>query len=160
MSTHQPLPWAINYYLLHTALASGQIYDPFSKNQWILLAIFSLPVTAWEVSRKIRAIGHETAYETFSMIFGTRPATLIPYIALTVCGILSLYVSSVLNLGASYRVIFLILFIYLTIFFGRFYLFQTDKNNVLKNTAMIYTTLLFVNLLIHILLKYKLTFTL
>lgn len=156
MFTHQPLPWAINFFLIHTALASGDTYEPFTLNHWLLLAIFSLPVTAWEVSRKIRAIGHETQYETFSMIFGTRPATFIPLVALLLAGAFSIYIAQGMGLGASFYWITAALMLYVIIFYGRFLRWPTVKNNILKNTAMIFTTLLFLNFLVHVLMSFTL----
>ncbi len=155
MITHQPLPWVINYFLIHTALASGSSYEAFSTNHWMLLAIFSFPVTAWEVSRKIRAIGHETEYETFSMIFGTRPATWIPLICLLLSGIFSISIAMDLNLDTSFFWITGALLLYVIFFYGRFLWQPTVKNNVLKNTAMIFTTLLFLNFLVHVLMNFK-----
>lgn len=157
MVTHQPLPWAINFFLIHTALASGSIYDPFTLNHWLLLAIFSFPVTAWEVSRKIRAIGHETEYETFSMIFGTRPATWIPLVCLLLTGALSLYIAWDIALKPTFFWITGLLMVYVAVYYGRFLLQPTVKNNVLKNTAMIFTTLLFLNFLVHVLLAFRVT---
>lgn len=154
MMTHQPLPWAINYFLIHTALASGDNYSPFTANHWILLAIFSLPVTAWEVSRKIRAIGHETEYETFSMILGTRPATLIPFACLLLAGVLSIKVAGDLSLGQSFIWVTGALMVYVSIFYSRFLKSPTVKNNNLTNTAMIFTALLFLNLLVHVLMNF------
>ena len=154
MLTHQPLPWVINYFLIHTALASGDIYSPFTLNHWILLAIFSLPVTAWEVSRKIRAIGHETEYETFSMIFGTRPSTLIPFACLLLAGGFSIKIALDLDLGQSFYWITGALMLYVIFFYTRFLKIPTVENNNLNNTAMIFTTLLFLNFLVHVLMNY------
>ncbi len=155
MLTHQPLPWAINYFLIHTALASGESYSPFTLNHWILLAIFSLPVTAWEVSRKIRAVGHETEYETFSMIFGTRPATFIPFVCLLLTGALSIKIAFDLNLGQSFFAVTAALMIYVIYYYSRFLKTPTVENNNLNKTAMVFTTLLFLNFLVHVLLNYE-----
>jgi hypothetical protein len=155
MMTHQPLPWVINYFLIHTALAAGESYSPFTFNHWILLAIFSLPVTAWEVSRKIRAIGHETQYETFSMIFGTRPATMIPFVCLLLAGVLAMKVAADLGLGQSFFWVTGALMLYVGFFYSHFLKSPTVANNNLNNTAMIFTTLLFLNFLVHVLMDYE-----
>ena len=155
MATHQPLPWVINYFLIHTALASGDTYDYFSTNHWILLAIFSLPITAWEVSRKIRAVGHETHYETFSMIFGTRPATWIPFVCLLLTGLLSIYIANDLGLNQSFFWITGALMFYVIFIYGRFLKSPTVENNNLTNTAMIFTTAVFLNFLVHVLMNYE-----
>lgn len=82
MLDHQPLPYVINYFLIHTALASGTDYESFNIAHLFLLLIVSMPITAWEVSRKIRSADMETEYETFSMVIGLKLATLIPLIFL------------------------------------------------------------------------------
>jgi len=154
MLTHQPLPWVINYFLIHTALASGDGYQEFTFSHWILLAIFSLPITAWEVSRKIRAIGHETHYETFSLLFGTRPATWVPFVCLLLTGGLSIKVAMELQLGQSFYWVTALLLIYVLFIYGRFLKTPTVENNKLTNTAMIFTTAIFLNFLAHVLMHF------
>jgi hypothetical protein len=153
MITHQPIPWVINFYLIHTALASGGTYQAFTGEHWILLLIFTLPVTAWEVSRKIRAVGNETHYETFSLLIGTRTATIIPFIALLLSGALGIYIANLLGLSESFYGGMVILISYVCFIYGRFLVYPTKKNNILTNTAMIFTTLLFANLLVHLLMN-------
>ncbi len=88
MLDHQPLPYVINFFLIHTALASGAEYESFQTIHFILLLIVSMPITAWEISRKIRSADMETEYETFSMVIGRKPATIIPMLfLLTVCAL-------------------------------------------------------------------------
>jgi hypothetical protein len=153
MLTHQPSPWVINFYLIHTALASGETYEAFTGKHWILLLIFTLPVTAWEVSRKIRAVGNETHYETFSLLIGTRTATIIPFIALLLSGGLGIYIANLLGLSQSFYGGMGILILYVSFIYVRFLVYPTTKNNILTNTAMIFTTLLFANLLVHLLMN-------
>lgn len=153
MLTHQPIPWVINFYLIHTALASGDTYEAFTGKHWILLLIFTLPVTAWEVSRKIRAIGNETHYETFSLLIGARTATMIPFIALLLSGGLGIYIANLLDLSDSFYGITTALILYVCFVYIRFLIYPTIKNNILTNTAMIFTTLLFANLLVHLLMN-------
>jgi 4-hydroxybenzoate polyprenyltransferase len=152
MLTHQPLPVMINFFLIHTALASGAEYSSFTMNHFILLLIFSLPVTAWETSRKIRSADMETNYETFSILFGARGATLIPFSCLLLAGSFAIYTGNFLDLNNSYFAIVALLLTYVIVLYGRFLIWPTNKNNVLKNVAMVFTTCLFLNLLIHILM--------
>jgi 4-hydroxybenzoate polyprenyltransferase len=152
MLTHQPLPIMINFFLIHTALASGNDYEQFNTSHFILLLIFSLPITAWETSRKIRSLDKEDEYETFSKLFGARGASIIPLTCLLLSGLLSIYIGFQLNLTNSHLAIVGILILMILFFFGRFLLQPSDKNNVLKNITMLFTTALFFNLLIHILL--------
>ncbi len=160
MLTHQPLPIMINFFLIHTALASGWVYEQFEFKHFLLLLIFSLPITAWETSRKIRSADKEDEYETFSKLFGARKATLIPLSCLLISGILSLYVGFELGLDFTHAIATLALIAYVLVYYGRFLLNPTNKNNVLKNTSMIFTTLLFFNLLVHTLLITNVTINL
>lgn len=153
MVTHQPIPWTINFYLIHTALAAGDTYETFSANHWILLLIFTLPVTAWEVSRKIRALGNETHYETFSLLIGTRTATMIPFIALLAAGGLGLYIGNILEFGTTFYIITIVLIAVISFIYIRFLVAPTKKNNILTNAAMLFTTLLFANLLTFLLMS-------
>jgi len=156
MATHQPIPYMINFYLLHTGMAAGLTYESFTWNQFILVLIFSLPVTSWEVSRKIRSADMETDYETFSMIFGAKRACLIAFSPLILAGGLSFYMAKVMDLGISYYPITALILIYGFWVYLRFYFKPINKYNILKNGAMIFTTLLFLNLLIHIILQSEL----
>jgi hypothetical protein len=155
MATHQPLPIMINIYLIHTALASGGVYERFTWKQFILLLIFSLPVTAWETSRKIRSADKETSYVTFSSIFGARGASFIPLACLLITGTLSLYVGYLLDFSLSYNLAVTILFIYILFYYLRFIINPVNENNMLKNAAMVYTTLLFLNMLVHTLINFR-----
>lgn len=155
MMTHQPLPLFITYYLIHTGLYAGGAQYDFTWQHLVLLLLFSLPVTAWETGRKIRSADKETDYVTFSKIFGARGATFIPFTCLVLSGIFSLYIGSQLALAPSFFVIATALILYVGFYFTRFILAPTDKNNVLKNTALVFTTLLFLNMLVHLLLAFQ-----
>ena len=155
MFTHQPIPWAINYFLIHVALASGDDYAPFSSLHGYLLAVFSLPITAWDVSRKIRAKGNETEYETFSMIFGTRPAAFLAFALLFLSGALAFYLGRQLDFPSGFFVIDLALLLGMTFFYFRFMWKPTIEHNILKNVTMLFTTLLFLDFLAYILLSEK-----
>jgi len=160
MATHQPIPYAINFYLIHTALASGNIYDSFTYKHAAILLFFSLPVTAWETSRKIRAIGKETEYETFSLLFGTRPATWIPFICLLLTTAIAVYIGIELNFSKVYFIIVSILGLIVIFYYIKFLIYPTVKNNILKNVAMIFTTVLFFTTLIFVIIDYKININL
>ena len=159
MITHQPIPYMINFYLIHTALASGGTYESFTLNHFAILLLFSLPVTAWESSRKIRALGNETDYETFSMVFGCRPATLIPFVSLLITLGISIYIGSNLGFSMSYFVIVILFGLFVVFYYTRFLIYPTIKHNVLKNVAMVFTTALFFTSMVFILFSYDVHFT-
>jgi len=158
MLTHQPLPWMINFFLIHTALAAQDPKVSFEPVHWIILFVFSLPVTAWEVSRKIRAVGHETHYETFSLLLGTRFATLIPLTALMLMGGFSLYLGYILGLGTLFAAIVWGMMALALIGYSRFLIWPTPPNNILTPVAMGFSALLFLNLLVHMLVRYDIQF--
>ncbi len=160
MATHQPIPYMINFYLLHTGMAAGGYYEDFGWNQFILVLIFALPVTSWEVSRKIRSADKETDYETFSMIFGAKKACLIAFSPLLLAGGLSFYMAHTMQLGISYYPIAALIMLYAFWVYLRFYFKPINQHNILKNGAMIFTTMLFLNLLIHIILQRELSLAL
>lgn len=150
MLTHQPLPIIINFFLIHTALASGKSYDDFSITTFFVLLLFSFPITIWETSRKIRSADMETEYETFSRFLGVRKATLIPLALIILTSLLGIYFGMQLELGLSFYAILLLLFFGVTFFYLRFMVKPTKENNVLKQAAMTFAGVFFVNLLIHI----------
>ena len=166
MLDHQPLPYVINFFLIHTALASGAEYESFQTIHFILLLIVSMPITAWEISRKIRSADMETEYETFSMVIGRKPATIIPMLfLLTVCA-LHLHVGTLLGSKSSMverRMAFGPLFQYIVygiaavvlFFYLRFLIKPSKENNVLTNVSLFATTTSFLNLLFNTLIVYN-----
>ena len=150
MATHQPIPYSINFYLIHTGLASGGVYNDFSLHHFFLLLIFSLPVTAWEVSRKIRSADKETHYETFSSIFGPKGAAIIAFVPLLITSTLVTYLASTLNVYFSFYILTAVLTAIMIFFYLRFIFAPTNKNNILLKVTMGYTSLLFFGFLGHI----------
>ena len=158
MVTHQPIPYSINFYLIHTGLASGGVYNDFSLNHFYLLLIFSLPVTAWEVSRKIRSADKETHYETFSSIFGARGAALIAFVPLLITSGLVIYLALTLNVYFSFYILTAVLTAIMIFFYLRFIINPFDKNNILLKVTMGFTSLLFFGFLGHIIAIAEISF--
>ena len=156
MITHQPLPLSIIFVLVHISLASGENYEPFHMNHLFLLLTFALPVTAWEVARKIKAPSQEIErYATFSRILGPRGASIVPLVLYAISAGSSVFVAIDLDLSPIY---FWLIGAYLTMvvfFFGRFIAAPVPERNVLKNVAMAFTGLFFLTLLIFVFLRYK-----
>ena len=151
MLTHQPIPYLINFYILHTALSSGSVYESFTLKHFAFLLMFSIPITIWETSRKIRTKDKEDGYQTFSKIFGSSQATFIPLIAILITSALNFYFGIILNLPISFFVVTIITVLYASFFYLRFIFKPIVKYNNLQTTATIYSILLFVNLLGHLL---------
>jgi 4-hydroxybenzoate polyprenyltransferase len=150
MVTHQPIPYSINFYLIHTGLASGGVYNDFSLHHFYLLLIFSLPVTAWEVSRKIRSADKETHYETFSSIFGAKGAAIIAFVPLLITSGLVTYLAMTLDVYFSFYILIAVLTLIMAFFYLRFIINPIDKNNILLKVTMGFTSLLFFGFLGHI----------
>lgn len=154
MLDHQPLPYVINFFLIHTALTSGAQYESFQTIHFILLLIVSMPITAWEVSRKIRSADMETEYETFSMVIGRKPATIIPMLFFLVVGGLNMHVGSILHFSQWYFIIDLLIMALVLFFYLRFLIKPLKENNVLTSVSLFVTTTFFLNLLINTLVHY------
>ena len=155
MLNHQPLPYVINFFLLHTALATGSEYESF---QWIhvcLLLIVSMPITAWEISRKIRSADMETEYETFSMVIGIKAATIIPLAFFLIVGFIHIYIGRTMEFSPAYNYIVVIIMLVVLFFYLRFLLKPINKYNVLTNVALFTTSIFFINLLINTLIHYQ-----
>jgi 4-hydroxybenzoate polyprenyltransferase len=74
--THNPISLALGGYVLGVWVGE---HGGTALTGWTvpLLIAYWLPVAAWETSRKIRMPADETAYETYSKVFG-RAAPLVP----------------------------------------------------------------------------------
>ena len=75
--THNPISLFFGVYIV--AVYAGD-FGIHSINAWALLLLLALwaPLGAWETSRKIRAPGDETDYQTYSQLFGWKLAPFVP----------------------------------------------------------------------------------
>jgi 4-hydroxybenzoate polyprenyltransferase len=107
--THNPVQFVLNLYIISfTCIKYG--LPIFNVITFIALFAFYFPALAWEVARKIRAPKDETAYTTYSKIFGYKKATLLLIISIfcdmlaTSAIVFNVYkISSILN--AAYCII-------------------------------------------------------
>jgi hypothetical protein len=65
----------------------------------LICLLFYLPALLWEISRKVRSPSRETAYRTYSSIFGYRLAALIAFAPAAFCAALALFLAP--RLGIS-----------------------------------------------------------
>ena len=129
--SHQPITLFINLYIVSTALQSHNI----SNYPLLILCIlgFFFPIFAWETSRKIRPIGGETDYVTYSKLFGPVKASFLPLIAL------SLYFAALVLLAINLKFDFWLYPILITIYllaliaYVRFMLVPNKKRMILKH---------------------------
>ncbi len=156
MITHQPLPLSIIFLLIHISLASGGTYEPFEINHLYLLLSFALPVTAWEVSRKIKAPSQEIdRYATFSRILGPKGASAIPLILYLISAGASAFLAHSLDLHVGYYILLGCYLVFVIFTYGRFIAKPIPERNILKNVAMAYTALFFLTLLVFVFLAYS-----
>lgn len=156
MITHQPLPLSIIFLLVHISLASGTNYDGFQMDHLFLLLTFALPVTAWEVARKIKAPSQEIdRYATFSRILGPRGASIVPLFLYAISAGASVFVAIRLDLNPIYFWLIGGYLILVMVYFLRFIAAPIPERNMLKNVAMIFTGLFFSTLLLFVFLRYK-----
>jgi 4-hydroxybenzoate polyprenyltransferase len=156
MITHQPLPLSIVFVLIHISLASGPEYNSFEVNHLFLLLTFALPVTAWEVSRKIKAPSQEIErYATFSRILGPKGASAIPLILYVISAGASVFLARHLDLHSSYFVLIGFYLLVVSYAFVRFIAKPIPDRNILKNVAMIYTGLFMLTLLVYVFVRYQ-----
>lgn len=71
--THNPVMMVLNLYVIsYGVLAYG--LDPWTWTTFLLAWTMYFPSLIWEVVRKVRAPREETAYVTYSSLWGYRPA--------------------------------------------------------------------------------------
>lgn len=156
MITHQPLPLSIIFVLIHISLASGTVYESFEVNHLYLLLTFALPVTAWEVSRKIKAPSQEIdRYATFSRILGPKGASAIPLILYMISAGASAFLAHHLQLHVGYFFLLGCYLLFVMFAYLRFIAKPIPERNILKNVAMAYTGLFFLTLLVFVFLAYS-----
>ena len=154
MISHQPLPFAILFLLIHIALASGKTYNAFTQKHLLLLFTFALPITAWEVSRKIKCLQNENKYETFSKIFGFRNAIFLSLTLYSIAGLLSMVLANQLGFAYYFYIVIALSLVFLYYHFFRFLNNPLPENNNLQRIAMIFTGVLLVSIIIFFLLKF------
>lgn len=156
MITHQPLPLSIIFVLIHISLASGSEYNSFEVNHLFLLLTFALPVTAWEVSRKIKAPSEEIErYATFSRILGPKGASAVPLILYLISAGSSIFLARHLDLHSSYFILIGFYLLVVSYVFVRFMAKPIPDRNILKNVAMAYTGLFILTLLVYVFIRYQ-----
>src|SRR5690606_31060082 len=101
--THNPVAFLIQLYgICLFSAATG--HAPLQPLHLALAVLFWLPVLTWELSRKIRAPEAETAYDTYSRIFGPRGAAALAALPAAAFAMITFAVASPVGLGAIGRV--------------------------------------------------------
>ncbi|MBN2746340.1 MAG: UbiA family prenyltransferase [Bacteroidales bacterium] len=139
MITHQPIPSAIIFYLIYMSLA-GNEKSAFEWIHFYLLLSFALPITAWEVSRKTRSKDKEDDYQTFSKIFGTTAAGLIPIILYFISTSCMIIIGNSLRFHYLFSVLLGVNFIIAAWFYLRFIINPNEKNSQLQTVSLFFTS--------------------
>ncbi len=82
LATHNPVALFTHLYVFAVFLQEHPV-DRFPPGAWLGILMFWGLIFAWETGRKIRSPEEEDEYVTYSQIFGTKRAPLVPAAALT-----------------------------------------------------------------------------
>lgn len=102
--THNPLSLVFSAYVAAVYAAD---FGAAGLNGWaaVLLVGLWLPVTAWELARKVRLPAEETDYSTYSKVLGWRLAALLPGAATAASAACLIAVALRLGLGPAYPLV-------------------------------------------------------
>lgn len=101
--THNPVAFLMQLYGIWL-FSESTGHAPLQPLHLALAVLFWLPVLTWELSRKIRAPEDETAYQTYSGIFGARAAAAIAAVPAVAFAVITFAVATPVGLGAIGRV--------------------------------------------------------
>lgn len=139
LATHNPISYFLFLYV--AALYRNNAHLHILPNQVILLgAVFLFCFMSWEIARKIRHPEDETAYQTYSMVLGTKAALLIPVI---LCGAAVIVVFRLYHdifSGFSF-IVMLLAFHFLMYTFFRFYRRRPNFLSLKSTTEIFIITL-------------------
>jgi len=124
LATHNPISYFLFLYV--ASLYINNAHSHIRPSQLILLgSVFLFFASSWEIARKIRHPEDETAYQTYSMVIGTKTALLIP---LVLCGAALIVIFRLYGgifSDASFMVMLLVFLLMVRTFF-RFYRRRTN----------------------------------
>ena len=102
--THNPITLFLGLYVV--AVFAGDFGWTALDASGVVLLLLSmwLPVAAWETSRKLRLPADETAYETYSKLWGLKRAALVPAAFVALATAASLLLSTRIGLPALVQV--------------------------------------------------------
>ncbi len=104
----------------------------------VISVVFALPVFAWEIARKTRAIEEETEFPTYSLKWGTLRAILVPIIYYIISSSLLASLGFIFNFSVYFIIAELLLGLFVIILFLRFLLKPNAQRNVLKRASETY----------------------
>lgn len=129
--SHHPIVFLNFAYLL---LGLIETYPELNWSRSFYIFPICLIFTNWEISRKIRMPAQETAYVTYSQIFGPRKAICVALILQVIFGITALAIFDQLGSPMLLRIVFGLLMLLMSIPYFRF-LFTLKLKGPLKANA-------------------------
>jgi hypothetical protein len=106
---------------------------------WLVAGLW-LPIAAWETSRKVRAPGDETSYQTYSRALGWRVAGLLPAVFVVGSAMLLTVVANQARLGVPFKLVVASAAALVVYRCMRFRLAPSAAHAQLKPWAMLYAT--------------------
>ncbi len=125
--THQPMVLFIYAYVVAVSIPDSQFNMMVVKVVPSVLSLF-LTVSAWEISRKVRATGKETEYITYSKLYGPRKATLLALSFLTISIACDCLAGHVFHFQIWFYITYIIMTLVYSFFFIRFMFVPSDRN--------------------------------
>ncbi|MBI6547023.1 MAG: UbiA family prenyltransferase [Cyanobacteria bacterium NC_groundwater_1444_Ag_S-0.65um_54_12] len=157
VATHNPLVFVSHLYILSVFLADyRQSFWAVPPAVWLAILLFWLPVLSWEFSRKIRDKSEETAYVTYSQIFGPRLAGMLPVFCLTLATLLAWWFANQLAWSVYFRLALLFAYGFAMFGFGRWQWKQSPRTSYLKPFTEKFALLLYLSFLVELIARYGL----
>jgi 4-hydroxybenzoate polyprenyltransferase len=124
LATHNPISYFLFLYVASLYRNNAHLY--IRPGQLILLgSVFLFFSMSWEIARKIKHPEDETAYQTYSMVIGTKAALLIPVVLCGAALIVIFRLYRGIFSGFSFMVMLLV-FLLMVMTFFRFYRRRTN----------------------------------
>jgi 4-hydroxybenzoate polyprenyltransferase len=133
LATHNPVAFFTHLYVLGVFMQDHrQGLDGIPAGAWLGILMFWGLIFSWETARKIRSPEEETDYVTYSQVFGTRRAPLVPMIGLTVSFGIAVWFKFALGLGTAFLVAVVAAWAYAMWGFVRFLMNQNPATSKLR----------------------------
>lgn len=140
-ATHHPI---VLFNFIYLIIACHEIYPAAGYEKSIYVLPLCLMFTNWEISRKIRSPEQETAYTTYSKIWGPRVAAAISFFLQLGFIICMMYIFKGLHSPSVLGYIFLSVQLFLVLPLLKFFITLKLRKNLKQNAeAQIFSVILF-----------------
>ena len=145
--THNPVVIILNLYLL-SVFCNMHNLQIFNATNMLIVSFFWFPGLIYEFTRKIKSKEEETRYETYSKIFGSKKASIIALVVITIQLLLLMYINNMIHLKTLFISLFIVIY---CILFGIYMIFihnPIKENNLIKKCSQVYVIIFVLLLLI------------